>query len=234
MSNLPLLGEIQSLSPDVVVELFVMDLTKFGVGEVLRFHSGVNEMSMPVVWQGNTYIALPIEAEGFDVSSKGTLPRPRIRVANIGGMFSSAVRESDDLIGCWITRKRTFAKYLDAVNFPGGDNIYADPNQHFPDGLWIVEQKISENKYMLEWELSSAFDVQGVKLPFRQVVQNSCGWDYKSSECGYSGTSYFDSNDESCLVAADYCSKRLKACKLRFGNAVLPYGAFPGAMRYAY
>jgi lambda family phage minor tail protein L len=226
-------SEMQSLTPDAVIELFALDMTKIPGENVLRFHSGINGLQQPIVWQGNTYSPMPIEAEGFDVSSKGTLPRPKIRAANVNGLFSSAVRENDDLIGCTITRKRTFAKYLDETNFSDG-NPYADPDQHFPDGLWIVEQKVTENKYMLEWELSSSFDVQGVKLPFRQVVQNSCTWGYKSSECGYSGTNYFDSSDSPCAVGADYCSKRLKACKLRFGNAVLPFGAFPGATRYAY
>jgi lambda family phage minor tail protein L len=225
--------ESLSLSPTAIVELYILDTTKYAGGSLLRFHAGLNEVYQPIVWQGNTYLPLPIEAEGFDVSAKGVLPRPKIRVANVDGLFSAEVRTNNDLVGCTVTRKRTHAKYLDAINFAGG-NPHADENQHYSDSLWIVEQKTSENKYIIEWELASAFDVQGVKLPFRQVVQNSCTWEYKGSECGYAGTNYFDKNDVVCSIGDDYCSKRLKACRARHGASTLPYGAFPGAMRYAY
>ena len=182
----------------------------------------------PVVWQGVEYAPLPIEAEGFELTTKGTLPRPKIRVANVSGVFSALALEMDDLVGAKVTRKRTFAKYLDAVNFPGG-NASADPNQFLPEELWFVEAKAAENRHIVEWELSSAFDLMGVKLPYRQVVQNSCAWQYRSPECGYTGTS-FDKNDQQ--ATPDFCSKRLSSCRARFGTEVIPFGGFPGSVRY--
>jgi lambda family phage minor tail protein L len=116
--------DIQSLSPSAMVELFVLDLAKQG-GPVEYFHAGTNSVLAPVTWQGNIYSPLPIEAEGFAVTAKGTLPRPIIRVANISGMFSQQVAQYNDLVGCKVTRKRTFAKYLDAVNFAGQRTTFA-------------------------------------------------------------------------------------------------------------
>jgi lambda family phage minor tail protein L len=224
--------EIQSLSPSSMMEFFVLDMTNLPGGTVSYFHAGTNKMTQPVVWQGKTYVALPVEATGFDISTKGALPRPRIKVANVNGMFSALVVANADLIGCKVTRKRTFAKYLDAVNFPTGVNATADPSQFFPDDTWIVDMKMAENKYVVEWELSSSLDVQGVKLPFRQIIQNCCTWTYKGAECGYVGTAYFNTNDVATSQANDFCSKRLSSCKLRFPNKPLPYGGFPGAIRY--
>ena len=224
-------AEIQSLAPSALMEMFVLDTTNFAGGGLSYFHAGTNKLQQPLVWQGNSYTALPIEADGFDLSSKGQLPKPRIRIANINGLFSAQVAQNDDLIGCKVTRKRTFAKYLDAVNFPGGVNSTADPNQYLADEVWFVDRKVSENKYLIEWELASAFDVQGVMLPFRQIVQNSCAWKYRSAECGYTGTAYFDKNDLGTTQANDYCAKRLSSCKARFGNNYLPFGGFPGANR---
>lgn len=224
--------EIQSLSPSTIVELFELDATGINAG-IFRFHAGTNSLESPVVWQGYEYSPMPIEAEGFDLSSQGTLPRPKIRVANISGILSQMSYENSDLIGCRLTRKRTFVKYLDAVNFQGG-NENADPNQYFPSDTYIIDKKASENRYVIEWELSSALDLHGITIPRRQVIQNTCMWKYKSSECGYQRAAYFTNRDEPCVAALDSCGKTMNSCKLRFGNAAeLPFGGFPGAQRYA-
>lgn len=212
--------------------MFVLDASNLVGGSVMRFHAGTNGLQQPVVWQGQTYIPLPIEAEGFDISSQGTLPRPKMRVANVQGMFSAAAAENEDLVNCKVTRKRTFARFLDAVNFPSGINEDADPNQELPDDIYYVEQKTNENRYVVEWELSSAFDLFGVQLPRRQVIQNTCMWRYRSPNCGYIGTGYFDANDRPCSANLDVCGKRLTSCRIRFGTSnALPYGGFPGALR---
>src|SRR5260363_94792 len=122
--------EVQKLSPSALVELFELDLRLWG-GEILRFHAGVNALGRDVVWQGQPYVRLPIEAEGFERRGQGALPRPRVRVANIGGLLGAEARAFEDFVGCRLIRKRTFARFLDAVNFPEG-NPEADPNQHFP------------------------------------------------------------------------------------------------------
>lgn len=225
--------EIQSLSPTALIELFVVDATVAG-GGLFYFHAGTNKLGGSVVWQGNTYHPLPVEASGFDLSAKGVLPRPKLKAANENGAMSALMVEMDDLVGCKVIRKRTFAKYLDAVNFPGSVNPTADQNQHFTDDHYFIERKVSESRKMVEWELSSAFDLEGVKLPRRQIINDSCVWIYKSAECGYVGTNYFDANDDSCPQASDMCGKRLNSCRLRFDGAdSLPFGGFPGALRYA-
>lgn len=224
-------SDIQSLSPGSMVELFVLDMTKLPGGMPVYFHAGTNELSQSVIWQGNSYLPYPVEASGFDISAKGTLPRPRIQIANINGLLSALVVANADLVGCVVTRKRTFVKYLDAANFISGTNALADPNQHLTDDVWFVDRKLSENKYLIEWELSSAFDLQGIRLPYRQVIQNTCPWQYRSAECGWVGGNY-DVNDSPCAQGSDFCSKHLSSCKVRFGTNNLPFGGFPGAVQY--
>ena len=225
-------NEIQKLSPSAIVELFVLDATNMPDGERLYFHAGTNQLTQPVVWQGVSYQPFPIEAEGFDKSTQGSLPRPKMRVANVDGMISALLAEEGDLVGCSVIRKRTFVRYLDAVNFIGG-NPDADPNQHFVDEKWWIEQKVSESFHAVEWELSSVFDLMGVQLPTRQVLQNSCtAKRYRGPDCGYTGTLYFDRNDQPCSEANDNCAKRLVSCKLRHPTGPIPFGGFPGARRY--
>lgn len=222
-------SDYQLLNPGKRVDLFELDATKFD-GDILRWHSGVNELGTHVVWQGNTYTHYAVEASGFERSSKGSLPRPMLKVGNITGLLGAYVRSLHDLVGCTLIRRRTFVKYLDAVNFAAG-NPQADPNAGFPDEVWSVDRKVAENPVFLEFELTAAMDVQGYMLPGRQVIQNVCTSIYRSAECGYSGGAVADRNDVPTGDAAlDNCGKRLVSCKLRFGeNGVLNFGGFPGA-----
>ena len=221
--------DIQKLAPGAIVELFEVDLTPFG-GDLLRFHAGTNQLTQNIVWQGNTYTAFPVQASGFEFTGQGQAPRPRLLVANVFGSITALVLQYDDIVGAKVTRKRTLSKYLDAVNFPGGVNPTADPTAEFPNDVFYVDRKSSENNEIVEFELAPAMDVTGVMLPRRQIIQNICPWRYRGAECGYTGTSYFNTNDQPTDQANDACGKRLSSCKLRFGEfAELPYGAFPAA-----
>ncbi len=222
--------DIQKLDPGALVEFFEIDATPKG-GLVYRFHAGTNQLNGTVVWQGESYTAWPVEADGFEFSSKGTLPRPKLMIANVTAYISALVINYSDLLGCKVTRRRTFVKYLDAVNFPGGTNPTADANAAFADDVYYIDRKSKETKLVVEFELASAMDVYGVQLPRRQIIQNVCPWRYRGSECGYTGTNYFDASDNTVASSGqDVCGKRLSSCKKRFGEyAELPFGGFPAA-----
>lgn len=223
--------DIQKLDAGSIVELYQIDTTPIGDTTIFYFHNGVNELGMNVVFDGNHYTRFPIYAEGFELTGQGTIPRPTIKVANITGIMGALVKELSDLVNCKVTRIRTFVKYLDAVNFPLGVNPEADPNQIIDREVWAIDRKSSENKIFIEFELSAAWDVQGVLLPRRQIIQNMCPWKYRSSECTYSGGAVADKLDQPTTdISKDSCGKRLSSCRLRFGNNnVLPFGGFPAA-----
>lgn len=223
-------SEIQKLAPSAVIELFVLDATNIG-GEVFRFHAGTNALRGKVVWQGNEYLPFPIQVTGFEYNGTGQLPRPKVVVANLTGVITTLLLELDDLLGAKFIRKRTLAKYLDAINFGGGVNPSADATAEFAEDVYYVDRKASENRDLVEFELAASFDLQGIRLPRRQIIQNICPWRYRGSECGYTGSAYFDANDNRVgTLAQDVCGKRLASCKARFGEyAELPFGGFPAA-----
>lgn len=224
------LSEIQKLQPDAIIELFMVDATNLNAG-ILRFHAGTNQLRQNIFWQGNEYVRYPIQATGFQYSASGPAPRPHLVVSNFMSAITTLLLGSDDLMGAKVYRKRTLKKYLDAVNFTGGVNPSADPTTYFPDDIYYIDRKVNETKEAVEFELVSALDLSGVMVPKRQIIQNSCPWKYRGSECGYTGTNYFTQNDVATADSTkDSCSKRLQGCKLRFGaSAELPYGGFPGA-----
>lgn len=229
MTVITITSEIQKLAPSAVIELFVLDLTLFNQG-IVRFHAGTNELLRQVVWQGNVYEPYPIIVEGFEFTGNGQSPRPKLRVANVKGTITALILSYQDLIGAKVTRKRTLAKYLDAVNFATG-NPTADATAEFADDVFFVDRKSKETRDVVEFELAASFDLEGVSLPRRQIVQNVCPWSYRGAECGYTGAAYFNANDQTVTSnATDVCGKRLSSCQKRFGtNAELPFGGFPAA-----
>ena len=223
-------SEIQKLAPSAVIEVFVLDTTNIG-GDVYRFHAGTNGLRQRLVWQGQTYEPFPVQVSGFEFNGSGQMPRPKLVVANVTGLITAMVLLYQDLLGAKLTRKRTLAKYLDAVNFPDGINPTADATAEFQDDIFFIDRKTLENRDVVEFELAAAFDLNGVRLPRRQIIQNVCPWKYRGAECSYTGTAYFDINDQPVAsLALDVCGKRLASCEARFGvNNELPFGGFPAA-----
>ncbi|MFJ3316112.1 phage minor tail protein L [Herbaspirillum huttiense] len=220
-------SDVQKLELGAVVELFELDATAIS-GDFLRFHGYAQDGS--IWWQGNEYSAWPIKAEGFAKTSDGQPPTPKLTVANIDGTIGAACLYLDDFVGAKLTRRTTLGKYLDARNFLDG-NPDADPDEEFPPEIWYVEQKTSETDEVIEFELSSPLDFDGLQLPARRIIANLCAWEYRSTECGWTGVAFFNSKDQPVADAnLDRCGKRLSSCRCRFGDySELPYGGFPAA-----
>lgn len=204
-------SEIMSLAPTAVIELFVLDATPIPGGAVHYFHNGTNGLGVPIVWQGNTYQPIAMKADGFEWSSKGTIPRPKLTVGNMGGAVSALIRDFDDLVGAKVTRKRCFARHLDGM--PG-----ADPEAHWPDEPWEINQKSAETDEAIEFELVAPLDAEGSKIPRRRINAGFCGW---------------SASDTDVCPFVSVCSKRLQECKTRYPDQALPFGGFPGTRRNA-
>jgi len=109
-----ILGDIQAFGLDAIIELYILDLTNKGEG-LFYFHAGTNQHNENIVWQGQEYIALPVEVDGFEMS--GTqFPRPKFRVANISGVFSAMVMQLQDLVGCKVVRKRSTSPTIFSIS----------------------------------------------------------------------------------------------------------------------
>ena len=225
--------ELAKINPSAIIELFELrlDSTLHGSSDVYRFHAGANaDVDGNIVFNSQTYTRIQIKADGFEYSNTGTLPRPTLSISNHDTTMTTllllvnATTAGNDLGGAEVRRIRTLKKYLD------GESA-ADPNARWPEERWFVDRKASESRDQVTFELASKFDLAGQKIPKRQVIANVCQWKYRSSECSYTGTDYYDVNgNEVSTEAEDVCGKRVASCKLRFGDtAELPFGSFPGA-----
>ena len=174
---------LQEINPGAVIELFTLqlDATLHGSNTIYRFHNGANlNANGEVVWAGNSYQRFPIECTGFQFTGTGTLPRPTISVSNIFGTLTAIMQNvnqttvGNDLNGAKLTRIRTLARFLDAVNFTGATNPYGtpDPTAEFPQEIYFLDRKISENRDVVQWEAISTLDLVNVKLPKRIATRD--------------------------------------------------------------
>lgn len=258
-SQASLTNALQSIAPGAIIELFQLELNQaqHGFDQTYYFHAGLNELLTDIIWNGQAYQPLPIEADGFEYNGNGQLPRPKLRAANVLGTITAIISLlPEGLEGAKLTRIRTLKRFLDAENFASTDvllledgsyllyeddtrifleatNATADPYAEWPREIYFVDRKSAETRDVVEFELASAFDLAGVRAPKRQCVTR-CQWIYRSAECTYTGTNYFTVNNISTPNAnEDVCGKQVDSCKARFGqNAELPYGGYPGIGTY--
>ena len=192
------ISELQKVNPSSIIELFQLELITaiHGSNTKYYFHNGVNtNENSNVIFNNIEYVKMPIEAEGFEFNGKQT-PRPRLRISNILGTFTTIILTlPQGLEGAKVTRIRTLSRYIDNANFIGGDILLEngsfllqengsqidmesginpfgtpDPTATFDEQIFIIDRKSTENRDVVEFELAATYDIQGVRLPKRQVL----------------------------------------------------------------
>ena len=195
--NQDFIRHIFDVEPTALIELYVLYYDYQNDSQAqLHFHGGTNGVGGKIIFDGQEYLPIPVESEGFEVLGDQRLPRPKIKVSNAGLYISSLLRKYNNLNGAKLVRKRTFAKFLDDVNFPGEVNPFgtANPNAKMPDDKYFVSRKISENKLAVEFELVSSLELENIEIPARRVSSRYCPWIYRGYGCryGYNKTTEFD------------------------------------------
>ena len=181
MSSSAIVSNLQSTNPSAIIELFSLQLDNnlHGATTVYRFHAGSSlKDNGEIVWAGNSYQRFPIKAEGF-AFRQGQLPRPTLTVSNALGTITAILLSvntttaGNDLTGATVTRIRTLARFLDAVNFPGDINPYGTPDStaEFPQEIYKIDRKSAENREVVQFELASVFDLAGIRAPNRQCTR---------------------------------------------------------------
>lgn len=236
-------SDLQKLSVTGLVTLYELDATQLGAG-IMRWHGHVSyedwqvinpertEVKSDIIWQGNTYNPMPIKSDGLEMRGDGKASTPSLALANnidgLQGAVSALCLQYDDFAGARLTVINTMAKYLDAANFAKGNQQAAN---EYRKQVWYVEQKTSENKSAVTFELSNPVDFEGARIPSREIT-NYCHWAvhgrYRGEECGYTGTARFtDKGIPTTDPSKDKCGGRLSDCRLR--NNEGRFGGFPSS-----
>ena len=183
--------DVQKGWHDAIVEMFDIDLSPItgNSNDLYYYTNQVGPGNEKIQWKGITYEPLPILSSGYEKSTTGQIAQPTLTVANILGTFTELISQYDDLVGAKVVRRRTLGKYLDG-------QAESDFLQEFPIDIYYIERKTEENALSITWELASILDLEGLQLPRRIIIQNLCLWQYRSSECGYTGAPLFNQDDQ--------------------------------------
>ncbi len=91
MSTAPIITDLQKINPSAIIELFTIttEAAIHGSTATYRFHAATNRVGNgDIIWAGNTYIKMPIQAEGF-AFQKVQLPRPTLTISNALGTITA-------------------------------------------------------------------------------------------------------------------------------------------------
>lgn len=212
------------------------DLTQWtATSTTVAVTSNTSQAVKVPIHDGNAYTPLPIEITGFEKTGVGPFPKPIARMANATGAGSQLFQQYGDIRGATVTRTRMYADQLD-------NGIDPDPLAHYTPDVFTVLRKSLENSQVVEFELGSILDQEGVTLPRRRVNRDICPWKYRTwngssfdypdaeNGCPYTGSNYFDADGNAVVDPEDdVCSRKLTTgCRKRFGaSETLPLGSFP-------
>lgn len=202
MSNV-IVTDAQDLEIDSgIVELYEIEIGEVPEGEAagtntLYFHPGKDldngTADNDLIFDGNTYVALPIFMEGIEKSAEGAMARPKLTFANVesiiknNSIFKTQMDDGtwnseidgievttnnfviEDLVGARVTRRKTLEKYT-------GDGV---TGYEFGKELFVIDRISNKSSIFIEVELASPMDLGGVRLPRRQVIGKYCPWVYQ-------------------------------------------------------
>jgi len=189
------------LEPTAIIELFLLYFnTVDNPNAFIAFHGG-SVYNKGIVWQGIEYLPIPVETDGFEVNANGQLARPKMRISNKDYFATDLLLNNEDLQFAKVIRKRTFVKYLDDVNFDGGNPWgEADASAELSNDTFVVGQKTAENKVFIELELTSPLDLENFEVNNRLIMSRYCSWHYRGNGCNYQGIPIATEEGESLIV----------------------------------
>ena len=202
MSNIIDTVQLQSTEENLII-LFDITLNN---GTIVYFVNGLDNGEDNIYFpqkaiSGSTYplkeyIAIPIEISGVETASSGAANRPTLSLANIPVLSRSitnnedgtddettlfdvleneSIESNEDLLGARVVVRKTFL----SKTYRSTDSAPSASPVEFPSQTYLLDRVSAEDAMMVEFELASPMDVEGVKLPNRIVVGKYCPWRYQ-------------------------------------------------------
>lgn len=122
-----------------LITLFELDLRHLTQESLIYRFIESKSHATPVIYDHHIYNPLPIESSGWELAGQGTLPRPRIKFANVNRAFSTDMILYDDLLGVTVTRLRLL---VNQINTDNTVNVITD----FRPDMYQIECKTIQNQ----------------------------------------------------------------------------------------
>ena len=182
MSENIIVKDLQKLDPgSELVCLYELEYVK---GSFIYFMSGLDTDLTTVQMrdyndnsQINTYIAIPAQLQGLEYKNDGAIARPLISIANASNAFSNAIGtiDYDSFLGLKFIKRTTLKKYLH------GEASATNPPTEFPRDLYVMDRIKAKTKSAVQIECVAPFDLQGVRIPARNILPDRCPFIYQGA-----------------------------------------------------
>jgi lambda family phage minor tail protein L len=160
-----------------------------------------------ITWDGQTWTAFPFELEPITEEGRGEVPRVDLRVSNVSRTIDQYLQSYDEYI-----KTNGYSPVTVEIFVLNSKNLSsATPEVSF---LFELKQPRAD-AYWATFTLGAA-NPFNLRFPQDRFLKNHCRWVFKSTECGYSGST-------------TSCDKTLPACRnMNGGSNSERYGGFPG------
>lgn len=187
---------------DELIELFDITLPGYsstsGAGKYYLCNGETDQDAVAdtdIIFNGNTYLAIPIQITGIEFNSSGAYARPTLTIANIPNLTKTldtdneavledlrvagtagieAFERNDELIGTKVVYRKTLKSKLSS-------------GEEFPSQTYYIDRVASENNIFVAFELASPMDIEGAQIPARMVIGRYCSWQYQGRADGLGG-----------------------------------------------
>lgn len=210
--------QLQELSSGIV-DLYEVTINPMsGSAATVYLYRGLDENAVSVWFSNkagnikNEYFAFPIEMTEVNITSDGPASRPTLTVANVisaakvtagnaeavgsdektleGILSGFNITSNEDLLGAKVTRRRTLEEHL--LTSSSSPTLPIE----FPSYVYYIDRISGESKISVTFELSSPFDLEGVRVPHREIIGRYCSWRYQGmAENNEGGCSWPISSD---------------------------------------
>ena len=174
--------DLQKLDPgSELVQLYELEYVK---GSFIYFMSGLDtdltEVQMRDYFDNSvirTYIAIPVKLQGLEYKNDGAIARPLVSIANASNAFSNAIGtiDYDSFLGLKFIKRTTLKKYLH------GESGATNPPTEFPRDVYVMDRIKAKTKTAVQIECVAPFDLQGVRIPARNVLPDRCPFIYQGA-----------------------------------------------------
>lgn len=182
----------------VLLEIDILSDSSAGVVETLRFVHNNEDYD----FQGHTYMSMPFEFQY--TSARNELPSITLSVTDFQGIIQAYLQEYKGGVD-WDVR----------LIITNNATTSADYIERFK----IVSATASGSDYKISFQLGAENPLQQ-RFPPRLMFRDRCGWNYKSFQCGYTGS----------LPTCSFNLNGINGCKAH-GNQK-NFGGFPGIRHY--
>lgn len=168
------------------IELYVVQTSTISTSYFTNYHESLWFADRDAPYTRRQYVPLPIEFSGFEQQAEGAYARPQVTFSNVLRTLPGVlISTNDSLVGNKITRRRTIDKHL-----PTQSSGVGPAPTELPQQIFYFDRIVEENAVVVTFELTTAFDLENIRIPGRYILANVCTWLYQGAAPDTSNTQF--------------------------------------------